>query len=308
MNHLDYLIVVAEEKNLTKASQRLYISQPALTRYIQKLEEEYDVTLFKREHNQMILTDAGKVFLDEKTKQSRMDLRLREKLQRMKNHREVLSVGCGYERGMMLLPSVTDAFLRKYPKTDIKFVLSGELELIKKIERGEIDLAIGALDVTDNNINSITVSIDEMGLLIPAKWKIVPERIDPISTLSDPYIINVDDLDNLDFICVDKSIGSYLMYKLFMQKYNIRYRRIITTNSSYMVRHMVALGLGYGFGVVSKIGYDIMDKNVNLAVYRCTLQGLNLQRKCVAIYQKDNTKEMLLKEYIKIFKAKSEGL
>ena len=65
LRHLKYFIAVAEELNIGRASQRLYISQPHLTRQIQQLEEELDVQLLLRTPKGVELTQAGTIFLNE---------------------------------------------------------------------------------------------------------------------------------------------------------------------------------------------------------------------------------------------------
>ncbi len=65
IRHLKYFIAAAEELNLGRAAQRLYISQPHLTRQIQQLEEELDVQLFLRTPKGVELAPAGKMFLEE---------------------------------------------------------------------------------------------------------------------------------------------------------------------------------------------------------------------------------------------------
>lgn len=61
---LEYMITISEEKSLTKAADRLLVSQPALSRQLKNLEEELDAKLFLREKNEMIMTDAGKVYVN----------------------------------------------------------------------------------------------------------------------------------------------------------------------------------------------------------------------------------------------------
>ncbi len=61
---LDYIIAIAEERSISRAAERLLISQPALSRQLKRLEERLGTKLFVRESNEMRLTDAGKIYVN----------------------------------------------------------------------------------------------------------------------------------------------------------------------------------------------------------------------------------------------------
>src|ERR1700728_5184847 len=63
LRHLRYFVTVAEELNISRASARLRISQPAVSRQLRDLEEELRVELFRREKTGLKLTPAGSTFL-----------------------------------------------------------------------------------------------------------------------------------------------------------------------------------------------------------------------------------------------------
>ena len=61
---LEYVIAISEEKSLSRAAERLLISQAALSQHVKKLETELDAKLFQRQHGHLVLTDAGRVYVN----------------------------------------------------------------------------------------------------------------------------------------------------------------------------------------------------------------------------------------------------
>ena len=65
LNDIEYVVKIAETKKFTTSAEELYITQSALSQAIKKLEKELGVTLFARKRSEVILTDAGRLFLED---------------------------------------------------------------------------------------------------------------------------------------------------------------------------------------------------------------------------------------------------
>src|SRR3954470_3517475 len=65
LRHLRYFVAVAEAENVTRASAKLRVAQPAISRQVRDLEEELGVPLFERSAKSLRLTDPGRIFLEE---------------------------------------------------------------------------------------------------------------------------------------------------------------------------------------------------------------------------------------------------
>ena len=61
---IEYVIAIAEEKSLSKAAERLYLSQPALSQRLKKLEDELGTPLFVRGKDGLSITDAGRIYVN----------------------------------------------------------------------------------------------------------------------------------------------------------------------------------------------------------------------------------------------------
>lgn len=113
---LQYIIAIADKKSISQAARDLYISQPALTKYISTLEDELGVQLFDRTSTPIQLTYAGEVYLEYAKLQSGMEKKMRaemEEISKMKRGRINLGIGIG--QGEYWLPRILPVFSRLYP-------------------------------------------------------------------------------------------------------------------------------------------------------------------------------------------------
>lgn len=138
-------LLVAEEKNFSKAAEKGYMSQPNLSRSILKLEAELDVQLFERTGKQVQLTEAGKEYYDFFR---RTQLAYREvSFHARKLHSNRLgNIRIGYMEGWKvseLLYDLIRDFKKEYPNMDIRMEACNRRELLEKLDRDEIDLVFG---------------------------------------------------------------------------------------------------------------------------------------------------------------------
>ena len=93
LRHLRYFVAVAEERNFTRAAQRLHIAQPPLSRQIQQLEETLGVQLFERNSRPLKLTETGKFFYSHAVQLLAQTAELESMTKRVGNIERSLSVG-----------------------------------------------------------------------------------------------------------------------------------------------------------------------------------------------------------------------
>jgi DNA-binding transcriptional LysR family regulator len=113
--NLQYFLVVAEELNITKAAERLHVSQQALSNHISKLEKELDAQLFSRTPK-LSLTLSGKCLRTAALQiQDIHDQLLREMDDVNNNCRGELRIGISYTRGQAILPQLLPVFRETHP-------------------------------------------------------------------------------------------------------------------------------------------------------------------------------------------------
>lgn len=141
---LDYFLVLAREKNFTRAAEALHITQQSLSSHIAGLEKELGCTLLVR-RTPLELTYAGRKFLHyaESIGQTRQTME-REFCDISENQKGELRVGIGFTRGRAIMPRLIPAFQRQYPNVEIMLRECSNDAIQKALLSGGIDLAIAA--------------------------------------------------------------------------------------------------------------------------------------------------------------------
>ena len=141
---LDYFIVLARERNFTRAAEALHITQQSLSSHIAGLEKELGCTLLVR-RTPLELTYAGRKFLHyaESIGQTRQTME-REFCDISENQKGELRVGIGYTRGRAIMPRLIPAFQRQYLNVEIMLRECSNDAIQKALLSGGIDLAIAA--------------------------------------------------------------------------------------------------------------------------------------------------------------------
>ena len=118
----EYFLAIVKERSISKAAERLYLSQPYLSQYLAKLEGSLGVVLLDRSHSPLKLTPAGELFHAYLERQSYLDRQLVSDLRDLQNRkRPVLHIGVSPWRGSTLLPDILPSFEEQYP--DVQVVL-----------------------------------------------------------------------------------------------------------------------------------------------------------------------------------------
>lgn len=129
-------VVVAEEENITKASVKLNISQPAITKQIKNLENQLSIKLFDRKSKGLSLTLEGKK-LYEKLKEPIKEL---NKIDEQVSKEKVINIGTHNHMGSCIFGDVINEYCLKYPNVNLNLICEENTEMMKKLKNKEIDI------------------------------------------------------------------------------------------------------------------------------------------------------------------------
>ena len=118
---LEYVLLIAQEKNISKAARKLYITQPALSRALHHIEDELGTELFVRSNRQYIPKYTGELYLEMARSVLAAQQGFQDKLKHYKSAKNgTLSLGITPGRGRFLLPRVLPAFKKIFPEYNLK--------------------------------------------------------------------------------------------------------------------------------------------------------------------------------------------
>lgn len=140
---LKVFYTVALYLNFTKAAEELFISQPAVTKNIKELEQEFDIRLFDRISSKVTLTAAGNVLLLYVKQLIELDKSLRFDLNKLNNkYAGELKLGASTTIGQYLLPTILAKFHQLYPDIQITLLNDNTQKIEQALQNKEIELGV----------------------------------------------------------------------------------------------------------------------------------------------------------------------
>ncbi|MCC6454926.1 MAG: LysR family transcriptional regulator [Caldilineaceae bacterium] len=152
---LQGFVQVAQEGSFTRAAEKLYLTQPALSLQIKALETELGMPLFERRNRQVYLTEAGRMVLE----------RAQEILSKVEQIREQVAAYQGMQRGrvqigtsdttcLYVLPALVQTFRSQFPNIDIHLTNKPSGEVASLLKDGVVDFGIVTLPLVDANLET----------------------------------------------------------------------------------------------------------------------------------------------------------
>ncbi len=232
---LKYFLAVAREKNITKASQILHITQPTLSRQLMELEEELGKTLFIRGKRKLILTDEGILL----RKRAEEIIELVEKTEKeIMSSDEIINgdifIGGGESEAMRLIGQISKKLQKKYPSIYYHLFSGNADDVLEKLDKGLLDFGVLIAPVDIGKYEYIKFpKTDTWGLLMRKKSALAQNKvIKPQDLLDIPLICSRQTLVRGD---ISKWIGENINNLNVVSSYNLIY------NASLMVEE----GVGY---------------------------------------------------------------
>jgi DNA-binding transcriptional LysR family regulator len=190
LRQLKYFLEIAKQKNITKASETLHISQPALSKMIKSLEEELGIQLIIRSNKMNNITDAGFVVLEYAQKMMLLVDEMTTTLNDMTNlTRGQIQIGIPPIIGSLFFPRVLSKFHQKYPNINITITEYGGARVVRSVDEGEFELGVAVLPIEEEHFHVYPIVEEEMKLLVHREHSLAPRKVVNLSELKDEEFI-----------------------------------------------------------------------------------------------------------------------
>ena len=248
MNEKDYqyTLTIAKCQSFSKAAELLYISQPALSRYISTLEKRLGVVLFDRSATPIQLTSAGKQFCTYASAILELENTLRHEL---REHAllsgKPIKVGVPLVAGEYILSRIIPRMLKRYPQIQIDPIQDISGNLCQRINAHQLDAAFVCDVIPDSGICSELLCYEDLYLAGLREHPALAEYDTASADLEHPLVLDLSKLNGVSIIhCKPIAVMSYIAEET-LKRLHFKAKSEIKASSLPLAVDLTTQGLGF---------------------------------------------------------------
>ncbi len=181
---------VARQLSFTKASEELFITQPAVTKHIKELESEFETKFFNRSGNKIALTQAGSMLLSYTEQIFALHNELRFELSLLKGKMEGnLRLGASTTIAQYVIPPVLAKFHQIYPELKLVLINGNTAYIEHKLLKNEIDIGIVEGKPSNSDLHYSVFMNDELVVFASSQNNGIPDAINKDEITSLPMVL-----------------------------------------------------------------------------------------------------------------------
>ena len=265
--------VVAKHRHMTKASEELHISQPAISQSIKKLEEQLGGTLFLRSNKGMELTEEGKMFYEYVKGALELINNAENEFTSFKNlDKGEIKIGCSTTLTKLVLLDALKRFHPNYPNININITNDLTSNLINDLKLGKLDFVIfNESNIKESNLNLQKIKELKQGFVYnPLFYK--------------DEVKSFEDLNNYPLILQKEESNSRKLLDYIALNNNVKLIPKMEVVSQELITEFTNIGLGIGFVIIDLAKRNFNDleelklnkKIPNINVYLATNKSISL--------------------------------
>lgn len=245
MEAFDYVLMIAEERNMTTAAARLFITQPALTLRINRLESKLGFRIFDRSKSPVEITREGEVYIQEMRKICYARQQLQRKLERMlRGDQDHLDIGIGITRGRVWLPTLLPYIQKENPDLLIQVHEASDGIQEELLKNNEIDVGILGSTVVSQELSAIPLGTEKMFFAVPQDSPVLSGLDISHNDENHPCLIEAARLNNQVFIHGSQPYGLTRYFNLICSLYHINPKYTLNVGNSETAYFLAGAGMG----------------------------------------------------------------
>jgi DNA-binding transcriptional LysR family regulator len=288
LSQLEVFLTVAREGRFSRAAEKLFRTQSAVSQTIHKLEDELGEPLFDRSSREGVLTDAGRVLREYAEKLLNLRGDAQEALLELREvQKGKLVIAANEFTALYLLPVLAE-FRRLHPMIRIMVQRSLGSHIPDDLLRHAVELGVLSYDPQEPQLRSFVVYLDELALVVPPTHPLASERQVSIRQLgAESFVAHI-----VSSPYRDKVIQAFKRYKtpLHMD---------IELPTLQAIKRFVAMGNGVAF--VPEISVE--NEIARGELVRIQVRELRLQRKLRLVYRKEASLSHAARAFLKVAEA-----
>lgn len=239
-HQLQVFLKVAETKSITKASEALHLTQPAVSIQLKKLQDQFDIPLTEVVGKRLFITDFGREIQEAAQNIIDQAQAIQTKTLAFKGQmvgRLKISI---VSTGKYVMPYFLTGFLQKYPEVSLEMDVTNKFQVVETLEKNQVDFSLISI-VPDH------IRVEQLELLPNKLYLLSPPGIAKEEELSTTGLLN-----KYPMIYREKGSGTRLITERFVQKRKVSVNRKLELSSNEAVKQAVMAGLG--LSIMSLIG------------------------------------------------------
>ncbi len=290
-----YVLKVAEERSFSHAAKKLFISQPSLSQFIQKVEEQVGAPLFDRAVSPLKLTYIGELYV--KNAKAIMDCQLQfeQQVDDVLNVRQGrVTIGSSPFRSAYLLAKILPLFQQQYPHIDVRLKEDNTKNLEALVLSGETDLSLSLLPIDEDKFDYQWLFDEKMLLALPPEHAICKRLTLKAGDHSYTATISLAELSDTPFIRMNKN------HKLHQMLMDYCVAAGFTPNIVFETENMTTAQALVGAGVGATLLPETLIRASHFETEPCYCKlDINPIRKVVIVYGKGRYLSRAAKAFIR---------
>lgn len=242
--YLSYIIEIANEKNMRKAAEKLYVSQPSLSQYLSKLEQELGTPLFLRTKGQLLPTAAGKMYVDCARKMLEMKNELYQNIADLTNTGHI-NIATSSVWALKMISEFVSQIKKEFPEINMELFEGNLVPIEKLLAEKSIDIAFVAINsIKKYEGHSELLGYEEILLAVPSShpFCITQPNQTELTAIQLSKAFHDD-----SFILPRKESSVYQATSPFLKECSINTDGVCIVNHMTTVSNMVANRVGIAF-------------------------------------------------------------